>query len=275
MAFDLDDEENEATRKMNGASKERKDENMELSKENIDKLIFGGIYRINYEDLKKWCPNQVEGLNDQHYGIWIPVHSINKKGEENYYMIDTYQMSRDSFNNQYSNKDERYKSLLEGLEKCSEGEHGNWIAYKTYDYYYSAIIKITDTNFHIFKLIADLHDYELSDDNECRKYNKEDVLHYIKLYNEHNYPSGIVIVKKGAKINYQNKIDAKICDIRRWMKQPKSASDYEIQELLKIEKEAIDNNAKYDKRELDKFINYNKFIRDLETLLNNYLNKNS
>lgn len=30
MAFDLDDEENEATRKMNGASKERKDENMDI-----------------------------------------------------------------------------------------------------------------------------------------------------------------------------------------------------------------------------------------------------
>ena len=52
---------------------------MELSKENIDKLIFGGIYRINNEDLKRWCPNQVERLNDQHYGLWIPVHSINKK----------------------------------------------------------------------------------------------------------------------------------------------------------------------------------------------------
>lgn len=30
MAFDLDDEENEATRKMNGASKERKEENMDI-----------------------------------------------------------------------------------------------------------------------------------------------------------------------------------------------------------------------------------------------------
>ena len=30
MAFDLDDEENKATRKMNGASKERKDENMDI-----------------------------------------------------------------------------------------------------------------------------------------------------------------------------------------------------------------------------------------------------
>lgn len=30
MAFDLDDEENKATRKMNGASKERKEENMDI-----------------------------------------------------------------------------------------------------------------------------------------------------------------------------------------------------------------------------------------------------
>nr|DAH86707.1 MAG TPA: hypothetical protein [Caudoviricetes sp.] len=248
---------------------------MNLSRENIDKLIFGGIYKIDYDDLKQWCPNQVERLNNQHYGIWIPVHSINKKGEENYYMIDTYQMSSNSFNNQYnSNKYERYKALLEGLERCLDGEHGNWVAFKTHDYFYSAIIKITDTNFHIFKLIADLHNYKLSDDDECRQYNKEDVLYHIKLYNEHNYPSGIVLVKKEAKINYQNKINAKIQDIKRWIEQPKAANDYNIQELLKIEKEAIDNNVKYDKQELYKFIKYNDFIKDLETLLKKYLNKN-
>ena len=247
---------------------------MDLSKENIDKLIFGGIDKIDTEDLRRWCPNQVEGLNDQHYGIWIPVHSINKKGDENYYMIDTYQMSRNSFNGIYnSNKDERYKALLEGLERCSDGERGFYVANNAYNYFYSAIIKITDTNFHIFKLIADLHDYELSNDDECRKYNDEDILHYIRLYNEHNYPSGIVLVKKGARINYQNKIDAKICDIRKWIERPRSASDYEMQELYKIEKEAIDNNAEYNKQELEEFIEYNKFIRNLEELLNAYQSK--
>lgn len=247
---------------------------MELSKENINKIIFGGIYKIDSEDLKEWCPNQLEGLNNQHYGIWIPVHSVNKKGEENYYMIDTYQMSRDAFDNLYSdNEDERYESLLKGLERCSEGEHGNWVVYKTYDYFYSAIIKITDSNFHIFQLIADLHDYKLSDDKECRKYNEEDVLHCIKLYNDHNYPYGIVIVKRGAKINYQNKIDAKISDVKKWMKEPIPATDYEIEELLKIEKEAIDNKAEYDKQKLDEFIQYNSFIKVLKTLLDNYSNK--
>lgn len=68
------------------------DENniMKLSKKNIDKIVFGGIYKIEKEDLREWCPNQLEALNNQHYGFWIPVHSINKEGEENYYMIDTY-----------------------------------------------------------------------------------------------------------------------------------------------------------------------------------------
>ena len=45
---------------------------MNLSQENINKLVFGGIYQIDNEDLKEWCPNQLEGLNDQHYGIWVP-----------------------------------------------------------------------------------------------------------------------------------------------------------------------------------------------------------
>ena len=46
-----------------------------------------------------------------------------------------------------------------------------------------------------------------------------------------------------------------------------------MQELYKIEKEAIDNKAEYDKQELEKFIEYNKFIRNLEELFNAYQNK--
>ena len=43
MAFDLDDEENEATRKMNGASKERKDENMDIEVGEYVRTINGEI----------------------------------------------------------------------------------------------------------------------------------------------------------------------------------------------------------------------------------------
>ena len=46
-----------------------------------------------------------------------------------------------------------------------------------------------------------------------------------------------------------------------------------MQELFKIEKEAIDNNAECNKQELEEFIEYNKFIRNLEELLNAYQSK--
>ena len=43
MSFDLDDEENEATRKMNGASKERKDEN-HLDKASVKEIWTRTLY---------------------------------------------------------------------------------------------------------------------------------------------------------------------------------------------------------------------------------------
>ena len=46
-----------------------------------------------------------------------------------------------------------------------------------------------------------MHDYKLTNEEESREYNEKDVLHRIRLYNEHSYPNGIVIVKKDAKIN--------------------------------------------------------------------------
>ena len=116
-----------------------------------------------------------------------------------------------------------------------------------------------------------MHDYKLTDEKESREYSEEDVLDYVRLYNEHNYPKGIVIVKKDAKINYQNKIEAKISDIKKWMSYPDPASDYEIEELLNIEKEAIENNAEYDKCEFDKFIKKNIFIKELKNIYSSYL----
>ncbi len=61
MAFDLDDEENKATRKMNGASKERKDENMDIevgeyvrTKDGkIDKVINSNFYMGIYVECEK------------------------------------------------------------------------------------------------------------------------------------------------------------------------------------------------------------------------------
>lgn len=245
---------------------------MNLSQENINKLIFGGIYQIDDEDLKKWCPNQLERLNDQHYGIWIPVHSINKEGEENYYMIDTYQISANCYDNKYSyEKEEVWNGLIQGLEEMKEPEHGKWVANMPYNYFYSAIIKVTNENIGIFHLVADLHDYRLSDEKEIREYNDEDIIRYLRLYNDHCYSmGGACAVKRNAKLNYENKINAKISDIKKWVDYPRPASDYEIDELLKIEQEANEKGANYDKDKLDKFIEFNKFLKHLQALADQY-----
>lgn len=245
---------------------------MNLSQKNIDKLVFGGIYQIDDEDLKKWCPNQLENLNDKHYGIWIPVHSISKEGKENYYMIDTYQISADCYDHRYSyDKEEVWNGLIQGLEEMEEPEHGRWVANMPYDYYYSAIIKVTDENIDIFHLVVDLHDYRLSDEKEIREYSEKDVIRHLKLYNEHCYfAGGACAIKRNAKLNYENKINAKISDIQKWVNYPRPASNYEIDELLKIEREAKEKGANYDKDKLDKFIEFNKFLKHLQALADQY-----
>ena len=141
-----------------------------------------------------------------------------------------------------------------------------------FHYYYSAIVKLTDENINIFKLKADLHDYRMSDEDECRNYNEEDVIRYLQLYNEHCYSSGgIIVVKKDAKINYKNKINAKANDILKGIHAPDSWSDYKIKELLEIEKEAIENNAEYNKKKLDATIKCNNFINYLKKIYNDYM----
>ena len=81
---------------------------------------------------------------------------------------------------------------------------------------------------------------------------------------------GVCAVKRNAKLNYENKINAKISDIQKWVDYPRPASDYEIDELLKIEQEANEKGANYDKDKLDKFVEFNKFLKHLQALADQY-----
>ena len=241
---------------------------MNLSKENIKKIIFGGIYVANYNEIEKYASRYNDQLNDQHYGLWVPVH-YKKDDKEEYYMIDTYQVSRSLFSGIYdNNKEEVYKALIKGLERLKTPEDaGNWASRMPYDYYYSAIVKLTDESFKIFKLYADLHKYRLSNDRESKDYKEKDVIWGIKLYNEHAYSQGgITLVKKDAKINYENKINALASDIIKDITTPYVCTDYQIDEILKLEKEAQQNNAKYNKKRLDAVIKYKKFMNNLTEL---------
>ena len=237
---------------------------MSLSQENINKLVFGGIYRADPKEVGIYCSKYNDRLNDQRYGWWIPAHAKDKNtGEDKYYMIDTYQISGDLYKKRYANnKEERYNGLLNGLESLKNpDEGGNWASGMPFNYYYSAIVKLTDNNINTFKLKADLHDYEMSNEDECRNYNEEDVIRYLQLYNEHCYSSGgIIVVKKNAETNYINKINAKISDILSHISTPSNWGNYEVDQLLKIEEEAIEKNAKYNKKKLDATVKYNNFI---------------
>lgn len=234
-----------------------------LNSNNINKLIFGGIYKINDSDLEKYCPNQLDILNDQHYGLWVPVHYQNPDGKDIYYMVDTYQIDTGIFSDVYNpNIQDTYNYLLKGLESL-QYPHINGIStvLNTANYYYSALIELTNENIKNFKLYVDLHLYNICDDKEIDYYNNEDLVRHIYLYDGHKYYSkGIALVKKNASINSNKKLRCVIRDIKTMINEPRAANNYNIQKLEDLMEEFNENNMCYDSTIVDKFIKYNNFI---------------
>lgn len=249
-----------------------------LKQENIDKIIFGGIYKCTN---KYPCNKYGDQLNDQKYYTWVPVYYEYKDWQEKehkgYGMIDTYQIDRDV---SYTNgKDIDYKNMTKleiitkNLTELSKPNKGYWAKRKTGDYYYSAFCELTDSNFDDFELLADLHDYETTSKPEY--YNKEDTITNLQLYREHAYPYGISVVKKNANVNYKYKISNKIYENRSGygFKIPSSLNDSYINELLSLEKEAIEKKQEYDKNQLDMFIKENDFLAKQEKKYKKFMEK--
>lgn len=245
---------------------------MMLSKKNIKKIIFGGVYTITDEEASKYCKCYMNRLNDQKYGWWIPTHS-RYKDEDKYFMIDTYEIDRYLFDNPYTyDKEEYMQQLVAGLKSTQDPDNkGNYVAKMPYNYYYANIIQVTDENIDKFKLACNLEDYRLSDTDDCRYYNDDDVIKYLKLYNEHYYPDGIMVVKKDAKYNYDKFLNAKMDDILKYIQRPNYCNDYYIKDVIEIEKDAIKNNANYNKQKLDKILAYNEFMKKLRDLSDTYI----
>ena len=66
---------------------------MMLSKENIEKIVWGGLYTADPESLASYEKVNKQNPWDQRYDHWIPVH-LARNGEDQYYMINTYQIDR-------------------------------------------------------------------------------------------------------------------------------------------------------------------------------------
>ena len=246
-----------------------------LKKEYIDKIVFGGIYKCktNYP-----CNKYGDSLNDQKYGVWVPIYYEYKdyqdKEHKGYGMIDTYQLDYDIRNTRDKDIDytsmSKFEIIVKNLTELKNPKKGYWAKYKTSDYYYKAFCELTNSNFDDFELVADLHDYEVTTKPEY--YNEEDTITYLKLYQEHAYPYGIHIVKKDAEVNYKYKITNKICESRRFnYSKPSSINDYEKKELLSLEKEAIEKKQEYNKSELDMFIKENDFLAKQREEYNDFM----
>lgn len=247
---------------------------MKLSKETMQKIIFGGIYKVDMSKIGEYSKVYTNPLNDQRYGWFVPVHYMNDK-EDNYYMVDTYLIDRQLYDNLYTNdKSEYIDCLVNTLKSLSNADQGRRVFYMVYNHYYGCAIKLTDTTINLFTLIADLSHYKLTDVNECRYYNDSDVVKGVKLYNEHNYPDGIIIVKKEAVYSYNNLINAKINDVINYIRKPNYCSDYFINELIQIQKEADEKGCNYDKEKLNAILDYNKFMKELSNITDMYINKN-
>ena len=189
-----------------------------LKQENIDKIVWGGIYKANSE-VNQYCVRS--NGNDQRYEYWVPA--FNEKNGE-YYMINTYQREDHG----------SLERIVENLEKLKTT--GSYAVYHCCNYYYNSAIKLQDYIFDKFELVADLHDYEQT---SCAyKYNEKDVIEWVQLYWEHAYPTGINIVKKNAKVDTWKEIDRKAQDALNSMRIPRVSNFriVELEEILKNEK---------------------------------------
>ena len=253
---------------------------MKLSENNINKIVWGGIYRC-----KDRCPCTKYDyvMNDQKYGIWIPLcySEKNEKDEEviKYGMMDTYQVPYGILFDSKKYKDEieklnKFDSLVFKLTKLQNGDNGRYVRSNAFDYYYSAFVELDNYNFKDFELIADLHDYKETRDYESKNYKEENILRNIRLYSEHAYPYGIDLLRKDAKIDYEKNLNNVIREIYQDIKEPKSVNDYYINKLKEAEKEVIENNIDYDKEKVNKIIKLNEFVFKLENEYEKYLKEN-
>lgn len=166
-----------------------------------NQIIFGGIYRS--KDINRTWSHASHAdlrLNNQRYNLWIPIKfSGNDCVKPGIYMIDTYQAPY------FNTKHYAFEKLVENM--ISYGENGDSAYYNCGNYYYNSRVRLTDEVFEEFELIADLREWREIPLSETYQYADVDVLHYIKLYHEHQYPDGICLIKKDAQVNRWNQVE--------------------------------------------------------------------
>lgn len=214
-------------------------------------VIFGGIYTEN-QKLRIYLPRYYEYLNDQKNHYWFPIRVV-KDGEDDIYMLDTYQfeMPYECRNN--------YAKMVEYLKSLGEPKDNTWEKNKAYDYYYSAVIQLTKQNIEAFDLVANLEEYEIVDSEQARYYDEKYVIKGVMMWNYHGSGRGVHIKRKDAKLQYDLMIDNLYFDVINSIKKPDISTWY-VDKLLECEKEAIKNGAIYDKKKVEYVLKIQKYV---------------
>ena len=225
-----------------------------------EKIKYGSLYREN-EKLKNFLPSYYNGLNDQKYHLWIPIR-IKTDMLDTVYMIDTYQAYP-----VYGNYDE----IIKKLKEYGEPRDNSWYIKQTY--YYNAKVELNENTMQAFDFYIDLDDYRVLKRDEEDVYKDEDIVKGIKLYFEHNYPNGLNLVKKNAKIDYEYKLGKLFNRMIYNELCPPYISNYSLLEINKLSNKVKDTkkidivNKLYDKlnalvEEYKEY--YNKLVKEAE-----------
>ena len=229
-----------------------------LSESNIAKIVFGGIYTANPIDL--FGEEHINDSNpwDQRYKYWIPVCVPQKNGTKEYYMINCYQIDWIYGHT----RSEELENII-GRFAIEYKEDGSNALHKTYNYYYRSGTKLTDYNLYLFKLVANLHDYEYISDREAENYDPADLLENVMLYREHAYPNGITLVKKGARKSMTRQIDAMIADAMHWASEPR-VSNADIKRLKEMILSAEENHQPFNVQKARAAVTYLEGLAELQ-----------
>lgn len=247
---------------------------MATPQEIIDKVVFGGLYRVKSGTWKMdpcgWC------VNDQCYLWAVPI--MDDKG--NLWMQDTYQL-QSPFN---LNGKSKTDAAID--EVCGFGPgYSGWVVKRAIaDYYYKNQKQIySEDDLNSFEFVADLHDYRgLKTGEDYRDYKSEDLIRGVQLYFEHGYswnygPVGVILVRKDAEKNSKCVLNKAIDDVINELKRPHGAYGWTISKLTDaLEKCANDgslddklHNQAYDALALSEKLDemnkeYNKFFNKLK-----------
>lgn len=176
-----------------------------------NKIIFGGLYRAN-EKIRYIIPKYNDSLNNQKLNLWIPVRTtyfdkVDNKEVDRIYLIDTYQLD---IHYEYQNN---YDDVVYWLKSLSKPKDHRGVAYKAHNYYYSALVEVTDHTIKAFDFLADLANYKPVTQEETRYYNDEDYLGKVYLSNyHHDYNKPFYLVKKSAEFRHDLKVSNLVWD---------------------------------------------------------------